>query len=594
MCDNRYRECCWAYPQRDLVNKTDTCMSTHAGATVGAVASQRQDPSSEGFCQLATGTQVEHGKGKGGVCHAYDGLDVFDMETCYASFCNSGVRGFKTFLYKIFQWAQSQIMWFLAMGLLIGTADSVIILSSFTLLFIESRACERIGMIQLIEQQLMKKSLKDGFDKIDKDGSGQLSLLEFKLLLAEIGASDEGRPGYVLTEEDYEAEFVRLDDDNSGSINFKEFEKWWDEQDAKVKETAMNASSENAGMVRKDDIKRWVKQNIEQSALGYDFSITADKPWPATTGGFSRDEWSDGCNFLAILNAHKDFEDETPDEDDAISDERLKELLSEGVDSVHRLRIAFDTARKQFGTKEMISPEQLATENGWNSFLDSDGSGSVSRKERKAAEMKLEVTLMAYIAALRQNIARLALRHGKPLSQQDRDYAQRNQQQFGVGSQGASPQAPERPTESPQAQQQRPAQAISFEVERSDKQEELSVDETLQPPSRAKSAVAPESMAEVSAMFDHFDSDHSGTVSQAEAIQMIHDEYTDDTGQPLLNEKYIVGAWSVFDINKDGVLSVEEFARFFTVVRSKAQKRQPGKTETVGNPLGVQEASDYL
>ena len=90
------------------------------------------------------------------------------------------------------------------------------------------------------------------------------------------------------------------------------------------------------------------------------------------------------------------------------------------------------------------------------------------------------------------------------------------------------------------------------------------------------------------ALFATFDADGSGTLDAEELLAILT---RGAGGLSLEDAKEIVND---FDDNKDGVLSVEEFARFFTVVRSKAQKRQPGKTETVGNPLGVQEASDYL
>ena len=100
-------------------------MSTHAGATVGAVASTSQDPSAPGFCVLATGKELQHGQGeyclpflctnrvavsprddliplhvlpriphgaenaagKSGVCRVYDGLNVFDVSAHYRRLC---------------------------------------------------------------------------------------------------------------------------------------------------------------------------------------------------------------------------------------------------------------------------------------------------------------------------------------------------------------------------------------------------------------------------------------------------------------------------------------------------------------------------
>ena len=118
---------------------------------------------------------------------------------------------------------------FLAFGLVLGTCDSVVILSSFTLLFIEKRACKRIGLIHLIQAEMRKSELLDAYKQLDEDQSGTLDLSEFKMLLQMVGAAQhQGKIDAYQNEQIFNS----LDKDASGTINFEEFVEWWETQDA--------------------------------------------------------------------------------------------------------------------------------------------------------------------------------------------------------------------------------------------------------------------------------------------------------------------------------------------------------------------------
>ena len=89
---------------------------------------------------------------------------------------------------------------------------------------------------------------------------------------------------------------------------------------------------------------------------------------------------------------------------------------------------------------------------------------------------------------------------------------------------------------------------------------------------RAKSNPHPDSWAEAQAIFERYDRDRDGSISPAEAIDFIRTEFQDHAGRPLIDDSYVTGVWGVYDVNKDNVLSLDEFARFYEVVKRKARE----------------------
>lgn len=60
---------------------------------------------------------------------------------------------------------------------------------------------------------------REMFNKHDGDGNGQIDLVEFRAFIAELGIELE--PAEV------EAAFDLIDDDETGLIDFDEFDTWW-------------------------------------------------------------------------------------------------------------------------------------------------------------------------------------------------------------------------------------------------------------------------------------------------------------------------------------------------------------------------------
>ena len=123
----------------------------------------------------------------------------------------------------------------------------------------------------------------------------------------------------------------------------------------------------------------------------------------------------------------------------------------------------------------------------------------------------------------------------------------------------------------------------SFEVEMAANKSSSPVSSTraAKPIARSTSIVDPESTKQVAKMFDRYGLDHSGEISLEEATELIHNEFQNETGEPLLQDSigFIMGAWNVFDQDRNGTLSLEEFARFLGVIQFKAKKQRLQQTE---------------
>ena len=60
---------------------------------------------------------------------------------------------------------------------------------------------------------------REMFDKHDKDGNGQIDLIEFRALIAALDID--------LEPAECEAAFDLIDEDETGLIDYPEFEAWW-------------------------------------------------------------------------------------------------------------------------------------------------------------------------------------------------------------------------------------------------------------------------------------------------------------------------------------------------------------------------------
>ena len=61
--------------------------------------------------------------------------------------------------------------------------------------------------------------VRESFDKFDKNGNGKIDLAEFRLLMTDLGDSSDRAAVEVM--------FDEVDDDETGMIEFEEFEAWW-------------------------------------------------------------------------------------------------------------------------------------------------------------------------------------------------------------------------------------------------------------------------------------------------------------------------------------------------------------------------------
>ena len=61
---------------------------------------------------------------------------------------------------------------------------------------------------------------REAFDKHDEDGNGQIDLMEFRKIVAELGLD--------LDAAGAEAAFDEIDNDETGLVDFDEFKAWWD------------------------------------------------------------------------------------------------------------------------------------------------------------------------------------------------------------------------------------------------------------------------------------------------------------------------------------------------------------------------------
>jgi Ca2+-binding EF-hand superfamily protein len=76
------------------------------------------------------------------------------------------------------------------------------------------------GEISMDEMAVMlQRVVRDLFDKMDTDGSNSLNTKEVKALVVQLGQQ--------LTDKEFKEAMNAMDKDNSGQVNFQEFENWW-------------------------------------------------------------------------------------------------------------------------------------------------------------------------------------------------------------------------------------------------------------------------------------------------------------------------------------------------------------------------------
>jgi hypothetical protein len=81
--------------------------------------------------------------------------------------------------------------------------------------------------------------------------------------------------------------------------------------------------------------------------------------------------------------------------------------------------------------------------------------------------------------------------------------------------------------------------------------------------------------------FQTYDADGSGALTQDEAKSMVARM---NLG---VSEQYVDGVWSVYDVDGNGTLDVEEFAKFFEVLVRRDQKGPPVAYQQVGMAVAV-------
>ncbi len=66
-----------------------------------------------------------------------------------------------------------------------------------------------------------KRELRETFDAYDANSDGTISMIEFSRLLEALGAG--------MSDEEIRIGFAEIDTNHSGSIDFKEFVAWWEQ-----------------------------------------------------------------------------------------------------------------------------------------------------------------------------------------------------------------------------------------------------------------------------------------------------------------------------------------------------------------------------
>eukprot|EP01052_Picozoa_sp_SAG31_P016179 SAG31_NODE_1063_length_10105_cov_4.370778_1_plen_616_part_00 len=136
-----YRNCCGkdfsalgSHAASNATNSTDSvsttsCLASHLGSAVGSIADLQEDPSSDQFCYLKTGSREKYDKQEA-VCVALQHGGVFESATCQEQFCMQGADGYQDFANSFIDWIRHQIVPVaLIMGLLVLLQTSQLVLA---------------------------------------------------------------------------------------------------------------------------------------------------------------------------------------------------------------------------------------------------------------------------------------------------------------------------------------------------------------------------------------------------------------------------------------------------------------------------------
>jgi hypothetical protein len=100
-----------------------TCTTAHNGATVGAAAALRHDPSGPTFCRIQTGSAVtSRAPPAFAQCLALQEAGVLVLDECVADFCAAGLTGYHRFMGDLLAWLRHQAGW-----MVLGTAVLIVL-----------------------------------------------------------------------------------------------------------------------------------------------------------------------------------------------------------------------------------------------------------------------------------------------------------------------------------------------------------------------------------------------------------------------------------------------------------------------------------
>lgn len=107
-----YRTCCMRSDLFSEANGTHTCTAAHNGATVGAAAALRHDPSGPEFCRVLTGSAVtSRAPPAFAQCLALQQAGVVVLDECANNFCAAGIEGYQRFMGSLLAWLRKQAGW---------------------------------------------------------------------------------------------------------------------------------------------------------------------------------------------------------------------------------------------------------------------------------------------------------------------------------------------------------------------------------------------------------------------------------------------------------------------------------------------------
>ena len=132
---NTYKQCCWE--AHEHLGGT-ACATQHAGMPVGQAAFELNDPSTEGFCTLLTGS--DHSMSlPNAVCVSFQEAGIVDLQDCADNFCINGRAGFDDFLSKTENWLRENLLGFTFLALFLILVEVSMCLEHMAIFYVERR-----------------------------------------------------------------------------------------------------------------------------------------------------------------------------------------------------------------------------------------------------------------------------------------------------------------------------------------------------------------------------------------------------------------------------------------------------------------------